>query len=558
MNRSNLGKNSDVLPGSQSRPVLIIGLDGATWTVLKPLIDAGKMPCLKRLMEQGASGVLHSTVPPITPAAWTTFLTGLQPGSHGIIDFERYDPLSNRLMFNSTRCLDHVRNLWQIVGGHGLKVGSVNVPMTYPPLPVNGFMVSGFETPGPKSEFAYPAGLKPEILSRWPDPTLRAKWRHSTLFPRRTFNQNLDYISRSFVQGAEMTMWLGDRHGWDALMVVFKLTDNLQHKTWKYLDARWADRTPARRAAAERCFTHADQAVEQLCKYTQARDANILIVSDHGHGSLEGKVQPNLLLQKWGYLCLSGVAAQKSTRLKYLLDRLRGRTARFTRHGDIAQDLAVDFSRTRAAIMHAGMAGFLYINLRGRQPQGIVPQKEYESLRDELIERFRGPDCLMVGPHGETINLFSAVHKPEELYGCSREEQPWMPDLIIIPHETLAVVRRVKGNRVVRWLPYSRIEGTHRPEGIFLAAGPDIAHAANVSAHLADCAPTILTLMGLPVPQNMQGRVLSEIFGRTPNVLRESGAHATTRQAADCGEIVYSAQDLEQVTARLTNLGYLE
>ena len=110
--------------------------------------------------------------------------------------------------------------LWQILGDHGLKVGSVNVPMTYPPTPVNGFLVSGFETPGPESDFVYPPELKKAILERWPDPTLKAKWKRRTLGGDGVFRENLDYISRSFHQGADMSMWLGESHGWDVLMVV--------------------------------------------------------------------------------------------------------------------------------------------------------------------------------------------------------------------------------------------------------------------------------------------------------------------------------------------------
>ena len=229
-----------------ARRVLIIGLDGATFDVLNPLIAEGKLPHLAGVVRDGASGILRSTIPPITPAAWTTFLTGKLPGAHGIIDFERYDVHAHRLCFNSTRCLDHVRNLWQILGDHGLKVGSVNVPMTYPPTPVNGFLVSGFETPGPEAEFVYPPTMREEILRRWPDPTLKASWKRKTFGGIRVFQRNLDYVSRSFRQGADMSMFLGDRFGWDALMVVFKLTDNLQHKTWKYIDPRWASRQPHR------------------------------------------------------------------------------------------------------------------------------------------------------------------------------------------------------------------------------------------------------------------------------------------------------------------------
>ncbi len=543
--------------------ILIIGLDGVTWDVLRPLMDEGRMPNLRRVVEEGASGVLRSTTPPITPAAWTTFLTGKQPGRHGIIDFERYDPLTNRLAFNSTRCLDHVRNLWQILGDHGLRVGSVNVPMTYPAVPVNGFLISGFETPGPNSDFVYPPELKPEILSRWPDPTLRAKWKRSTLRGESTFVENLDYISRSFHQGAEMTMWLGERFGWDALMVVLKLTDNLQHKTWKYIDSRWGHRSPRRCELVKTCFAQADRALGTLLDFAQTNDASVLIVSDHGHGSLEGKIHVNRLLERWGYLTLCGGGAQGSTRLRRIWDRYRGKTKRFARDGNIADDLAVDFDRTRACVMHAGMAGFLYLNLRGRQPCGIVPQAAYERLRDEIRAKLLSDECRTADPQGQTIQLFTEVHKPEELYGCSREDHPWMPDLILIPHDSLSVVRKIRGSSVVKWLPQSRIEGTHRPDGIIAACGLGIARTKDLRTHIVHCAPTILTMMGLPIPADMDGRVIETLFASKPEIRLEPASASTHRRsqteaASSSIEGVYSESELQKVTERLSELGYLE
>ncbi len=542
------------LPAGAER-VLVVGLDGATFDVLNPLMAEGHMPRLREAVESGAAGTLHSTVPPITPAAWTTFLTGKQPGSHGIIDFERYDVNTNQLEMNSTRCLEHVRNLWQILSDKGLKVGSVNVPMTYPPIPVNGFLVSGFETPGPDSDFVYPPELKPQILQRWPDPTLRSKWRRKTFWGDRLFAENIAYMSRSFHQGAEMTTWLGDELGWDALMVVFKLTDNLQHKTWRYLDPRWSDRNPHRRDLAKQCFHEADRALGTLLDYAEDHRAAVMIVSDHGHGSLEGKVQPNLLLQQWGYLVLRGGAAQKATRGRYMWDRWRGRTKRFARTGDIGHDLAVDFAKTKACVMHAGMAGFLYLNLEGRQPTGIVPQAEYDSLRDELRDRFLGEECAVRDPQGRTVQLFSAAHKPEELYGCTRKSQPWLPDLILTPHDSLAVVRKIRGRKPVQWLPFRRLEGTHRPNGVFTACGPGIAKGVTVDCHLVDCAPTIMTLLGLRIPDDMEGRVVTEAFA-TPPIIETETARAATADATD-GE-AYSEEDLQQVTDRLADLGYLE
>ena len=535
--------------------MLIIGLDGATFDLLDPLMEEGRMPRLQAAIAAGARGPLHSTIPPITPAAWTTFLTGKQPGSHGIIDFERYDSHTHQLTMNSTRCLDHVRNLWQILSDKGFQVGSVNVPMTFPPIAVNGFMVSGFETPGPESDFVYPPELKGEILSRWPDPTLRTNWRRSFFGGDRLFAENVAYMSRSFHQGADMTVRLGEELGWDVLMVVFKLFDNLQHKAWKHLDSRWSRRNPTRRDIAKQAFEEADRAIGKLLDYADAHGATVLMVSDHGHGSLEGKIQSNLLLEQWGYLTLHGGGAQKATRGRYLWDRWRGRTKRFARVGDVAQDLAVDFSKTKACVMHAGMAGFLYLNLAGRQPTGIVDPDNYEVLRDELRDRFLSDACRVRRPDGEVIQLFSEVHKPEELYGCARADQPWLPDLILTPQESLAVVRKIRGRRPVRWLRYRRLEGTHRPEGVLIATGPSIARGMKVEGHIVDCAPTILASLGLRIPDDMEGRVVTELFERSPIVETEAARPAEARDGD--GEI-YTAQELQQVTERLADLGYLE
>lgn len=535
--------------------LLIIGLDGATFDVLTPLMDQGRMPHLKIAVDDGVSGILRSTTPPITPAAWTTFLTGLQPGSHGIIDFERYDVHTNKLQLNSTRCLDHVRNIWQLLGDRGFKVGSVNVPMTYPPIEINGFMVSGFETPGPQSEFVYPAELKQEILQRWPDPTLKAKWKRKWFGGRKLFKKNVDYVARSFHQGADMSIMLGDRFGWDVMMVVFKLIDNLQHKTWKYLDPRWSHRDPYRQEITIQGIEEMDKAVGTLMDYAQQHDATVLMVSDHGHGSLEGKVQPNLLLKQWGYLKLRGGGAQRTTRSRYILDRFFGRTKKFARTGDIEHDLAVDFSNTRACIMHAGMAGFLYINLAGRQPTGTVKPEDYESLRDELKAKFLSEDCSVINPEGKRIALFTEVHKPEELYNCSREDQPWLPDLILVPYESLAVVRKIRGTHAVRWQSYRRMEGTHRPDGIIIAHGPGITQKKNIHAHIVDCAPTIMAMMGLRIPEDMEGHVITDLFETPPTVEKIA---AEVHRSKTSKEEVYSEQDLEQITARLSDLGYLE
>ena len=548
---------------THARRVLVIGLDGATFDVLRPMMDSGRLPRLKGALDRGASGTLYSTVPPITPAAWTTFLTGKQPGRHRILDFESYDVYTGHIQLNSSQRVQHVRNLWQILSDKGLKVGSVNVPMTYPPMPVNGFVVTGFETPGPESQFAYPPELRTQILERWPDPTLRSKWKGGSNCDDKSFGENLAYVANSFRQGVDMTVSLGDRFGWDALMVVFKLVDNLQHKTWKYLDRRFAERNPRRTELTRQCFEKMDAAVGELMDYAAGHDAAVMIVSDHGHGSQDGKCFPNRLLEKWGYLKLRGSLARAAGRTRRIVDRFYDKSKRtIVPIHDIERHVPVDFAGTRACVMHAGNAGFLFINLKGRQPTGIVEPADYERIRDDLIARFRGEDSRVRAPWGETIELFPEVYKPEELYNVSREDEPWLPDLLLIQHETLAVVRRLYGRKVVAWDSYAKLEGTHRKEGIFFAAGPGVRHNSSITAQLGDCAPTILALLGQRIPDDMEGRVLKEVFATAPKVEYESTALSSPRDSVAAAlashDEVYSEADIQTVTERLANLGYLE
>ncbi len=534
--------------------VLIIGLDGATFDVLDPMMAEGRMPALRRFLSRGTAGVLQSTRPPMTPAAWTTFMTGKGPGRHGIIDFETYDVRTHRLSFNSTYEIRE-KTIWEHLSEQGLRVGSIHVPMTYPPRAVNGFVISGFETPSIDAQFTWPPELKDEILRLIPDYSYRTNWRRSALGGQRQLERNLDYISRSFDQGVQLTEYCGEKFGWDVLMVVFKLVDNLQHKTWKYLDPRYQHRFPQQRELVARCFQRLDEALEKLFDYATRRGATVLIMSDHGHGSLDGKAQANLLLKTWGYLALRNPGEQALQRVRHWFERLRkGHATRFEQGSRaIERDLAVDWSRTQACVMHAGVYGFLYINLKGRGPLGIVEPQQYEPLREEIAERLRSVRTR--DPAGREIPIFEAVYKTEDLYGCSREENPDLPDLLLAPSPGLAVVRKIRGRRPVRWCSLRKLEGTHRAEGVFAIGGPHVRRGARIEANIMDLTPTILAALGLRVPVDMEGRVLTEVFERAPVIEHEP----PIRKAAEQREQeVFSDKERELLEKRLADLGYLE
>jgi len=535
-----------------AKRVLIVGLDGATFDILRPLMEAGRMPVLKRLIETGTSGVLDSTKPPITPAAWTTFMTGKGPGRHGIVDFEKYDVRTNQLSFNSTYEIRE-KTIWEILGEKGFRVGSINLPMTYPPRKVNGFMISGFETPSVETEFTWPPDLKQEILRRWPDYNYRSDWQRKLLGGDDLFLRNVRHIERSFAQGCELTRWCGQRYGWDVLMVLFKLVDNIQHKAWKYLDPRTAHRNPRRAEIAAHCFEELDKTLGDLAEYARHHEALLLIMSDHGHGSLDGKAQPNALLEQWGYLKLRSHIGQARRRAERIIARTLGRTTkRFDANLGVEHEIDIDWSATQACVAHAGMYGFLYLSLKGRQPDGIIDPKDYERIRDDLQARFLKVTAHK--PNGDVIHVFPEVHKTEELYNCSREDQPWMPDLLLVPDAGLAVVRRIRGSAAVRWSSRRRMEGTHRVEGILVATGPNVKEGATIHAQIADIAPTLLAAVGLRVPADMEGQVLTELFSEKLGVEYEPPQKVQVGEHAE----VYTEEEKEALSRRLADLGYLE
>jgi len=532
--------------------VLMIGLDGATFDILGPMMAQGRMPTLSRLIKEGASGILLSTIPPITPAAWTTFMTGKGPGRHGIFDFERYNVRTNELSFNSVYEIKE-RTIWQILGDAGLRVGSIQVPMTYPPRPVNGFMITGFETPGTDTDFTYPRELKDELLSRWPNFTFKTKWKRKTFGGNTVFKENLEYIKRSFDQGVNITEFCGEKYGWDVMMVLYKLVDNLQHKTWKYLDPKTAHRNPKRAELCAQCFNYLDKCIGRLTEYAQSRNATIMIMSDHGHGPLDGKVQPNLLLRHWDYLAVAQ-KAQATTRTKHIIRKWFGKKkGKFAANYGIEHDLAIDWTKTTAVVAHAGMCGFLYINLKGRQETGIVDPKDYDALRAEIANKLL--KVRVKNPQGKTVRVFSAIHKPEVLYDCSREEYEWLPDLMLVPIPGLAVVRKIRGRWPVLWSSFRKLEGTHRMEGVFIAHGPSISQTNQAKGNMADIAPTLLSMLGLRIPSDMDGHVMEQTFSTRPAIELEPPQAPDSKKDENT---IYDEQQQAILTERLTDLGYLE
>ena len=464
---------------------ILLGLDGATFSLLDPLLQAGRLPHFARLARRGVRGPLRSTVHPLTPAAWTTAVTGLNPGKHGIYDFRRRRPGSYALELVNARSRNG-QPFWDALGALGKQVGIFNVPMTYPPQPVNGFMVSGMDAPGVAGNFVYPAALRADLLADVPD------YQIDVDAATTDEDELLDRIERlAAVQQRALETLLRRFPDCDVLMAVFVATDRLYHTFWRYLDPAHADsRDAAQRARAvhERIWQGLDDCLGMLWQWA-GDDATIIVLSDHGFGPLEKDVYMNRFLLDAGLLHLRDAAPA----------------------GNLAQ--AADWQRTRAYSF--GFFGNVNLNLRGREPQGCVEQgREAEDLKrviTQSLHELRDPQS------GERI--VDSVYRREELY--SGPHLDGAPDLLVIMRDYAYMTRDGYEGMMERLLasPMSRDNGrlahsgNHRLDGVLMMAGPGVRPGGEVTgATLMDIAPTLFYVLGLPVPGYMDGRVLQQAF----------------------------------------------
>ena len=568
--------------------VLVIGLDGGCFDQLLPLMDQGLMPRLRALMARGAHGPLRSVIPAVTAPAWVSFMTGSLPCRHGVFDFLRSDQRGGPRRVVNMRDIA-VPTLWEVLAAQGRKIGCFNVPVTYPPLALDGFMWSGLLTPSEAgSRRCSPPHLVEELENRFgrfqPDVSLRS------YLPKEKARLIRDAIA-CLDQKGKYTGFLMERSEWDFFMTVITETDRIQHvftpeigtlarmpgsdSTGKTGGGRRGSNGSGNREVLKllrEFYGRVDAQVGRLCDMA-GPDVDVFIVSDHGFGPLERLFFPNQWLQQQGYLTLKQAARlHLQTRLIRLavnpalrslvrrLDIFRFRD-HLTRRMDNPMirfsnvfDATVDWSRTKAYMENGTQQG-IHINLRGRQPHGIVePGAEYERTRDEIVEALRNvPDPRTGAP------MRVEVWRREEIYtGPLAHESP---DIIFSLDEmrtmALAPIRREPG---LFMDPIWPILAHHRMDGMFVAAGPGFAPGAIEGARLIDVMPTVLQAMNLAIPHGLDGASLERVFTagfRASSPPRFSTPPGTSPPRADAGEALTAEESLK-VEQSLRDLGYIE
>jgi predicted AlkP superfamily phosphohydrolase/phosphomutase len=542
--------------------VIVVGLDGATFNVLNPMIEKGILPNLAELIQSGVSGELESTIPPVTAPAWSSFMTGKNPGKHGLFDWRKPFDANHHRAIISGRDIK-ARKLWHIIGDHGEKVGIVNVPLTYPPDEVNGYLVSGLLTPelglDPETDFTYPPELKQQLKEAVGEYVIDVDVVFRRMHTGQDIDKFLDDLKEAILKRDALVDYLLSLERFDFFMVVFVTPDRIQHWLWDYA-SNHAPTTDVDRAEFERrrdkvweCYQVLDEVLGRLLKRTN-KDTRVFVLSDHGFGPLQSVIHLNDWLAAAGFLRyktsrrIADLVRSLVSPFKNLVPgaiRVKGQAA--------VTSGTIDWKQTRAYSGSPSEHG-VFINVQGREPCGVVPGgREYEDLRRLIRERL----VELTDSKGRPI--FKVVHLREDVY-----DGPYVhaaPDIVLELNDGYMITPNLSPGEIISdksqfgW-------GWHTRDGILIARGEGIRPQGQIDgASIIDLAPTILYAMDLPIPEDMDGKVLTELF--LPSYLEKNPPQYQSVGEEDLLEVdrsekIFSTEDETLIQDRLRKLGYID
>ncbi|WP_339138541.1 MAG: alkaline phosphatase family protein [Candidatus Electrothrix sp. GW3-4] len=529
----------------------VIGIDGATYRVIQPLLAAGKLPHIQRIMSEGGSGRLMSTVPPLSPVAWTTITTGAKPSSHGITEFLAHDKTTkNNFLFDASH--RKVDPIWTVAGSVGKRSCVINVPLTYPVDHLNGFMISGLGTPPTQNGHAYPMEDFEEMKQAI------GRYDIDINFLKNKKKTKIAESLRQVTQGRRRCFnFLLDREPWDLFFFVFTNTDRAQHFFWQEYEETngpLADMIPY-------CYQEADRAVGQVMERAEAEEGMVMIVSDHGFGPLNNSFSLSNWLHDKGLLTSTGTKVRENPLkktakkiipdqlIKVLLSTIFKNRWKFT--GPSADlDKWIDWEKTKIYSHKKIDTVFLFTN-----DEAFSNAAE----RAAVIRQLR-KDMLAVTDPSTGENIILDLVDGNLLFG---EDKATTPDLVLIPANGYNF--SFDSQDIERENPFVGIprlwSGNHESEGVFMAWGKHInAGTEYGELSIMDVMPTMCYILDLPIPSWAEGKVVrqafSESFLDTRKERRESPpSDANFRDSASAGAM--NEVESEEVIKRLKALGYL-
>ena len=561
--------------------VMIIGLDGGTFDLIKPWVNEGKLPNIARLMHSGAYCSLRSTIPPMTFPAWNTFMTGKNPGKHGVFDFMERKPgtYELRIMNAQHRKSD---TIWKIASNYGKRCAVIGVPVTYPPEEINGVMISGFDAPFVDDRIMYPRELYYELKEKVGVYIVTASF--SKYLRKGQIDKALKSLYEAIDRKANTAKYIFKRDGWDLFMIVFGETDAAVHHFWKYHDKN----SPQRNGNYHKdlgfdpifeIYSRVDTHIGELLGMVP-EETTVMMMSDHGGGGAGNKViYVNRFLETQGLLKFnmlpvmthinkgldklkaSIVVAFPVKRLKSLLFNPKSMGLKWESKLRFS---FVDWPHTKVYAAETPYYPNLRINLKGREPDGIVEKHEYRDIVNRAIS------TLHEWRDSETGNrIVRKAYSREELYDGDYVENA--PDIIVdwdfdngysylskpsFVSRQGVPIERISAREIEKSAFMIRHAGTHRDEGIFIIAGKNInrGEIKGTEIGITSLGPTILYLLDIPIPRDMDGKVLLCCFEEEhikPPLFQDM---APQRTAPD---YQYTEEETEEVRKKLARMGYL-
>ena len=571
-----------------SDKVLVIGLDGGTYSVLEPLAKEGIIPNLARMMETGAKGILRSTVPPISAPAWATFQTGKNPGKHGLFNFFDFADGGFRSShdFRNSRVVNHASigssTVYDYLSQGGKEVISVNIPLTYPVPAVPGQLIGCWLTPPGAKSYTHP----PELAAELPDYRIDQDFGEGMyavtpsgkeLDSEYLFDDLFDILEKR----ADAMVQLLTQKSWDAAMICFTETDRLHHYFWRAINPEYpkyhSDKVTRERERFKALYARLDERIGDLMA-AAGDDTNVVIMSDHGFDAppLKRYNLSHWMMEK-GWLVPGGGSsgdgpptkggdgseAAPTTRTsspwfrmgrvlwqKWVPDAVREQV--YAKVGYNPTPTGVDWQRTRAWSFGVNNnLGAVCINETDASGEGCVAKgAELEALTKEIIE---GLTTLTDPTTGQLV--VQEVYRREEIYdGPYLERFPHVLYLLNPAYEADMESGFVIANeRVPKAIPYPNGRGNHRPEGICIATGPDIVPGDKSEYPLASIMPTVLHLVGLPVPEDVDGPVMTDYLSTD----RQDVTQGPSKSWNAGDQVEPTAEEVESLQEKLRQLGYM-
>lgn len=532
--------------------VAIIGMDGVRLDVLQRFRE--DLPNIHELLGTGAYGNLETVLPgPHSSAAWTSFSTGVNPGKHGIGDWRHRDGYEFTPVTGED--IGHPR-FWEYLSQRDRTVGVFNIPLTSPPTPINGALVTSWTSS--TDQYAYPQSFQQQLEEI-------GYHLNADFYSHDDPIENLVTSIEKRRQGVELFL---DQYDWDLLVAMFYETEQAHHQFASFIDPEHPLHDPEEEQKVKRVYEKVDEQIGRLRERFDD-DTTLILMSDHGFCPIYERIYVNRILEKYDYYqppvssddeSSSTVFTQTVDTLKSsqvlrntvrklgtvpIFDRAIENVISQYREDTDTKRLRADWSNTLA--VNAYEHGGIYLNTEDR-PEGVVPEEDADELIDDIIEDLESDPYL-----GDRV---ANVHRRENLFTGENVEE--LPE-VVVEFENGFLGSSGYDDCVSKDANELRdngqVIGFHTLEGFFIADGPDVASGEKDTSSILDIAATVHHLFGAPVPRNYDGEFIQEVFDPDSEPRSRSVEYTSSDRVSR--DETLDEDDREAVEEQLQDMGYL-